>query len=59
VQELPAFMWLRTGVHEDGLDGVYWAYRKSVGDEAPSIHCYIVSKDEGQPRTGHEDTEWE
>ena len=36
MQELPEFMWLRIGVYEDGLDGVFCAYRKSVGDEVPS-----------------------
>jgi hypothetical protein len=43
VQELPEFMWLRIGVYEDGLDGVFCAYRKSVGDEVPSMYSYIVT----------------
>ena len=59
VQELLAFMWLRIGVYEDSLDGVFCAYRKSVADEAPSMYSYIVSKGRGHPGTGHEDTEWE
>ena len=46
------FMWIRTGVYEEGLGGVFCAYRKSVGDEAPSMYSYTVSK-------GREDIEWE
>jgi len=59
VQGLLAFMWLMIGVCEDSLDGVFCAYRKSVGDGAPSMYSYIVSKGRDHPRTGHEDTEWE
>ena len=57
MQESSAFMWLRIDVYEDGLDGVFCAYRKFVGDEAPFMYSCIVSKGKVPPRTGHENTE--